>query len=238
MSATLPQHSTVPPAALRGHLPENLRSGDQMTREEFHRLYEQAPKHFKAELIGGIVYMASPVSLLHSRPHSFLHNVLFGYEGRTPGVQMFDNATVLLADDSEPQPDLALRILPEHGGQSSTTPDHRYVLGAPELIIEVAYSTRSIDLHAKRNDYARNGVKEYIVWIANDGVFARFDLTQDIERPAGPEGVLESFAFPGLWMDGHAVRLEDFARLTSTLDAGLATPEHAAFVRRLADAKR
>lgn len=46
-----------------------------------------------------------------------------------------------------------------------------------------------------------------------------------------------SFQFPGLWLDGHAVREEDLGRLTGTLKAGLATPEHAAFVQRLADAK-
>ncbi|MGC1273508.1 MAG: Uma2 family endonuclease [Planctomycetaceae bacterium] len=208
-----------------------------MSREEFHRLYEQTPDHFKAELVGGTVYVASPVSLLHSRPHSFLHNALLSYESRTPGVQTLDNATVLLADESEPQPDLALRILPEHGGQSKTTPDRRYVVGAPELVIEVAYSTRSIDVHAKRSDYARNGVQEYIVWIVDDGVFARFNLVEDVEQPAGPEGILTSFQFPGLWIDGHAVREEDLARLTSTLEAGLATPEHAVFVQRLVDAK-
>ena len=32
-----------------------------MNREEFHRLYEQTPEGFKAELIGGIVYVASPL---------------------------------------------------------------------------------------------------------------------------------------------------------------------------------
>jgi Uma2 family endonuclease len=209
-----------------------------MTREVFHRLYEKAPKHLRAELVGGIVYVASPVSLLHSRPHSFLHRALTGYEARTPGVQTLDNATVLLADDSEPQPDLALRILPEFGGQSATTADRLYVVGAPELVRHLATSTRSIDWHAKRDDYARTGVKEYMVWIAEQGVIAHFDLTVDAERPAGSDGILKSFVFPGLWLDEGAVRAEDISRLDTSLEAGLATPEHAAFVQKLAESKR
>jgi hypothetical protein len=42
-----------------------LHSGDHMTRAEFHRIYEQTLKNFKAELIGGIVFVASPLK----RPH-------------------------------------------------------------------------------------------------------------------------------------------------------------------------
>ncbi len=34
----------------------------------------------------------------------------------TPGVRCYDNATVRLDLDNEPQPDVQLRIEPEHGG--------------------------------------------------------------------------------------------------------------------------
>jgi hypothetical protein len=37
------------------------KSGDRLTREEFHRLYCARPDIKKAELINGVVYMASPV---------------------------------------------------------------------------------------------------------------------------------------------------------------------------------
>ena len=39
-----------------------------------------------------------------------------------------------------------------------------YVDGAPELVAEIAASSASIDLHAKRNAYRRNWVQEYLVW--------------------------------------------------------------------------
>jgi Uma2 family endonuclease len=97
-----------------------LQSGDRMTREEFHRLYEQTPEGFKAELIGGIVYVASPLYPAHGKPHMHLTAVVAAYEARTPGVDASDNTTILLGDEGEPQPDLYVRILPECGGQSST----------------------------------------------------------------------------------------------------------------------
>ena len=76
------------------------------------------------------------------------------YKAATPGVEAGDNVTVQLGYDAEPQPDLYLRILPEYGGQSRNSDDD-YVAGAPEFVAEVALSSRSIDLHAKRNDYLR-----------------------------------------------------------------------------------
>ncbi|MBA3312580.1 MAG: Uma2 family endonuclease [Planctomycetota bacterium] len=238
MSTTLPKRSGNASSSLQGGPPEELRSGDRMTREEFHRVYLQTPEHFKAELIGGIVYVASPVSRHHGRPHFLLNYAMVAYSARTPGVEGLNNSTIFLDDDSEPQPDLSLRILPEHGGQSSTTPDGSYVVGAPELVIEVAYSSRSVDLHAKRDDYARCGVKEYVVWMAKDDSLAWFDLAQNVERPLSSDGIVRSIAFPGLWLDSNAIRDDDLARLTAALEAGLATPEHAAFVQRLADSKR
>lgn len=100
-----------------------LHNGDRMTQPEFHRLYEQTPEDFRAELIGGIVYVSSPLKRQHGTNHLPLGTLLFAYEGHTPGVECGDNATVELGEWSEPQPDLYLRISPEHGGQSQTTAD-------------------------------------------------------------------------------------------------------------------
>jgi hypothetical protein len=43
-----------------------LVNGDRMTQPEFHRRYELYPEDEKWELVGGIVYMASPLALPHS----------------------------------------------------------------------------------------------------------------------------------------------------------------------------
>ena len=108
---------------------EQLHNGDRMSRAEFHRLYEKTPEGFKAELVGGIVYVASPLRIRHGTNHLFLGGTFFLYQGATPGVEAGDNTTILLGDEGEPQPDLYLRILPEYGGQSRTSPDD-YVEGA------------------------------------------------------------------------------------------------------------
>jgi hypothetical protein len=47
------------------------------------------------------------------------------------------------------------------------------------------------------------------------------------------EGIWKSRVFPGLWLDGPALLARDTVRLVATLQKGLATPEHAAFVRKL-----
>ena len=90
-----------------------LHSGDHMTQAEFHRRYEAYPEDVKFELIGGIVHMSSPLLWPHGSYHLRLSGVFFLYEEATPGVEGLDNATTILGEESEPQPDLALRILPE-----------------------------------------------------------------------------------------------------------------------------
>jgi hypothetical protein len=53
----------------------------------------------------------------------------------------------------------------------------------------------------------------------------------------GPDGVYRSEVFPGLWLDPAALYRSDLRRLIDVLAAGLASPEHAAFVDRLARAR-
>ncbi|MBC8875886.1 MAG: Uma2 family endonuclease [Planctomycetes bacterium] len=210
-----------------------LQTGDRVTREEFHRLYEQTPEGFRAELIGGVVYVASPLKLAHGKNHLSLGSLLAAYQGSSPGVQCGANTTILLGNEGEPQPDLFLRILPEYGGQSRTTEDD-YVLGAPELIAEIALSSRSIDLHAKRDDYARYGVCEYLVLCLRERELRWFDLRNDRELEPGDDRIYRIGVFPGLWIDGAALLARDHSRLMAVLQEGLSSTEHEEFVRGLA----
>jgi Uma2 family endonuclease len=214
-----------------------LENGARMTQPEFHRAYSRMPPHFRAELIGGIVYVASPLKRSHGTNHSDLTGLFWTYAGHTPGVECGDNATILLGDQDEPQPDLFMRILPDCGGQSRTTQDD-YVKGPPELIAEIAASSRSIDLHDKRDEYSRHGVIEYIVVDLRDRRLHWFDLRAGQALSPDTDGIYRIRIFPGLWVHGEALLARDFQRLTATLNAGLATPEHAAFVERLAKARK
>jgi Uma2 family endonuclease len=209
-----------------------MHTGDRMTQPEFHRIYEQMPEGFRAELIGGIVYVASPLKIKHGKNHPPLTTLFFVYTSATPGVETGDNVTVILGEDGEPQPDLFLRILPEFGGQSRTEDD--YVVGGPELMAEIANSSRSIDLHAKKDDYARHGVLEYLVLCVRERQLRWFDLQANQELSADTDGVMRVRCFPGLWIHVDALIAQDARQMLATLEQGLASPEHAEFVRRLA----
>jgi hypothetical protein len=110
--------------------------------------------------------------------------------------------------------------------------------GPPELIAEVAHSSTGIDLHGKRDDYARHGVLEYLVLNLRDNRLHWFDLRAGQELAPDADGVSRVRTFPGLWIDGTALLARYFQRMMATLNAGLATPEYAAFVSRLAAARR
>lgn len=225
----IPHPSSIP---ARPNVP-GLDNGDRMSREEFHKLYEHAPKDFRAELIGGIVYVASPLRRTHGIAHPSLSTLFFIYQGYTPGVEVGDNATILLGEDGEPQPDLYLRILPEFGGQSRTT-DKDYIEGPPELIGEIALSSRAIDLHVKRDDYTRYGVLEYLVFCPREPRLYWFDLRAKKELQPDPDGIIRIRAFPGLWINSNALLAQEFPPLMAALQAGLQSSEHAAFVQQLA----
>src|SRR5262245_50797056 len=65
--------------------PPPLENGDRMTQAEFHRRYQAYPKDVKFELIGGIVFMASPLRRRHGNYHNRLGMVFGLYEAGTPG---------------------------------------------------------------------------------------------------------------------------------------------------------
>jgi Uma2 family endonuclease len=139
-----------------------------------------------------------------------------------------------LEEDSEPQPDSFLFILPEFGGQV-VIGDDDYIERAPELVIEVAATRANIALGAKRRAYARAGVKEYIVWRTLDEVIEWFALRDGnfIPLAAGTDGIIRSQVFPGLWLDVPAALARDTAAILATLQQGLQSPEHARFVAEL-----
>jgi hypothetical protein len=93
------------PRSVSADKPE-LHTGDRMTRKEFHRVYEKMPESFQAELIGGVVYVPSPLEPRHDTNHLPLGTVFFAYQGSTPGVECAYNTTILLGEEGEPQPDL------------------------------------------------------------------------------------------------------------------------------------
>ncbi|MFN5955178.1 MAG: Uma2 family endonuclease [Dolichospermum sp.] len=210
-----------------------LENGDKLTRHEFERRYHAMPNLKKAELIEGVVYVASPLRIkTHGEPHAYIMTWLGVYKAATPGIGFADNATVLIDTDNEPQPDALLRI--ETGGQSRINKDD-YVEGAPELIVEIAASSVSYDLHEKLKVYRRNQVQEYLIWRVYDHQFDWFRLQQGeyIQLQANADNIICSQVFPGLWLDKMALLGGDLGKVLSVLQQGLASPEHEDFISRL-----
>jgi Uma2 family endonuclease len=214
-----------------------LANGDRLRQAEFHRLYESHPDETKFELIGGTVFMASPLRWAHGRSHSLLAWFLENYTADTLGTEVLDNATTILDDDNEPQPDLSLRLLPEYGGKSLVNADG-YLVGIPELIVEIALSTRAIDLHQKKDAYRRGGAQEYLVLSLEQKELAWFDFRARRKIDPDTAGVYKSRAFPGLWLHVPALLAQRKSDLLKCLRTGLQSAEHSTFVKRLQGRQR
>ena len=212
-----------------------LESGDRLTRQEFERRYTAMPNLKKAELIEGIVYVASPLRFRsHGKPHGDLIIWLGTYKVATPGVELGDNVTVRLDLDNEPQPDVVLIVDEQLGGQAHISDDD-YIQGAPELVAEVAASSAANDLYDKKRVYRRNGVKEYLVWQIFDHKFDWFFLENGeyISLVPDANGIIKSRVYPGLWLDVAALLTGEMTQVLAVLHQGLNTPEHQEFLQRL-----
>lgn len=197
-----------------------LESGDRLTRTEFHRRYCAHPQIKQAELVEGVVYVASPVSAkFHGRPHSWVVGWLVAYKARAPEVELADNATVYLDADNELQPDVCLFWDPSRGGGARLT-DDGYIEGAPQFVCEIAASSASYDMHDKLRAYRRAGVQEYAVWLVYEERFIWQRLQEGEYRPVEPDerGLIESKVFPGLRLDVPALLAGDLARVLAALN--------------------
>jgi Uma2 family endonuclease len=231
--AVLTRELTPQPVPQVASLPL-LVNGDHLDQPTYHALYERTPEGFKAELIGGIVFVASPTGRPHMRWGYNLTGWLSTYEDETPGVEGLDSGTFILGPKDEPEPDISMRIPPQLGGRTQDVGD--YIHGAPELVIEVAYSSAAIDLHLKKERYLKAGADEYLVLDIHSRQPHWFALEagEYVEIAPDPDGVLRSRRFPGLWLDAEALFKGDRARVAAVVREGCATPEHDAFAASLA----
>ena len=208
-----------------------LQNGDRLTRAEFHRRYSAQPHLKKAELVEGVVYVPSPVSLAHSHRHANAMLWLGAYLAATPGLRLLDNATVILDAENEVQPDAALCII--NGGQ--TNPVGSYLHGAPELVVEIAGSSAAYDLHEKLRVYRRTGVQEYVIFLVLEQETIWYRLNEGRYEAVTPDesGLIRSRTFPGLYLHSERFWADDLAGLLEASQTGLNTAEHAAFAESL-----
>jgi Uma2 family endonuclease len=203
---------------LASMVPLPIESGDRLTRVEFHRRYCAHSEIKKAELVEGVVYVGSPVrAAAHGIPHSRIIFWLGHYRVRHSDVEVADNVTVYLDGDNELQPDACLwRAAPD--GPRIT--NDGYLEGPPQLVVEVAASSASYDLHDKLRAYRRNGVIEYLVWRVLETAFDWFRLREGEYVRVEPDanGVIESSVFPGLRLQVAKLLADDIAGVVAEMD--------------------
>jgi Uma2 family endonuclease len=203
-----------------------------LTRAEFLRRWEAEPAIKKAELLGGMVYMPSPVSVKHGVRDSDVNCWLKIYSVHTPGTESGHDVTTFLLEET-PQPDVNLRVLRDHGGGSWE--EGKYLHGIPELLAEVSASSASYDLHVKLEVYEAAKVPEYVVVLLYEREIRWHVLVDGKYQvlPADADGIWRSRIFPGLWLDGAALFAGNMQQVLRKLEEGCHSPEHRAFVEEL-----
>jgi len=210
-----------------------LMGGDNLTREEFLERWWAMPLLKRAELLGGVVFMPSPVSRPHGRAEYLVAHWLGDYVLNTPGCEACGNTTTLLLEDA-PQPDAQLYLLPEVGGK--VREEKGLASGPPELVVEVCLSRSAYDLHQKFDLYQSAGVPEYVAVLMHEKEVRWHRLIDGSYQrmPTPADGIFRSVVFPGLRLDAQALLAGDRAKVLATLRQGIQSPEHAAFLAEVA----
>lgn len=218
--------SSVPP----------LQPGDRLHRAEFERRCHAMPDGKKPELIEGVVYVPSAARLRHGQNQLRLATWIGNYVDSTPGTDCADNATSRLDNDNEPQPDPALFIAPDCGGQTRVSNDG-CLTGPIEFVAEVSVSSVWLDRGPGLRTYQRDGVCEYLIWRVGDKMLEWYVLRDDGVQlqPLPEDGIYRSEVFPALWLNAAAILQCDGKNIMKVLNDGLATDVHAEFVAQPAN---
>jgi Uma2 family endonuclease len=210
-----------------------LEAGQRLDQPTFHERYAAMGEGKWFELIEGVVYMVYPAFEPHGGRDSYLGWWIVQYRRSTPGLESSTNVSTIPGEGSEVQPDQQLRISERLGGRAHI--EGGYVVGPPELVVEVGDSSRSKDLGPKKAVYEAAGVTEYL-FIGIDPREIRWFVLRDgtyQEMAAGEDGFYKSEVFPGLWLDPKALFEGDLDGLAAGLEQGLASDDHARFVAEL-----
>jgi Uma2 family endonuclease len=154
----------------------------------------------KADLIDGVVYMASPESTDANDLFLWLSTVIYGYVERKQLGYVFSSRVAFRLDERNgPEPDIAV-VLSEHADRIN----RGRVVGPPDLAVEIV-SPESIerDYQKKRKQYQRAGVPEY--WIIDEDeqriLLLRLDARRKYGEVRARRGLYHSEILPGFYLD-------------------------------------
>jgi len=153
----------------------------------------------KADLLEGVIYLASPENTEHNDLVTWLGAILRIYvEERKLGRITVNKVAFRLSKYDAPEPDIAFVAADrEHLIKSG------YVDGPPDLAIEVVSpESADRDYDEKRRRYESAGVREYWIIDPLDKITTFLVLEKDAfgERPMQAD-VFHSIALPGFFLD-------------------------------------
>jgi len=176
-------------------MPTRTRSGPYT----FGDFIELVSEDQKADLIDGVIYVASPENIDHNTLLRWFNSVLGLYiDERGLGFVSIEKVAYRLAPKTGPEPDLAF-VREERRGILKKG----FVDGPPDLALEIV-SPDSVDrdYEAKRAKYEEAGVREY--WVIDP---EEERATFFVQGTAGfAEAHVENHVFrsrvvPGFWLD-------------------------------------
>jgi Uma2 family endonuclease len=169
---------------------------EKITFEEFCSFVKDGEK---ADLIDGVIYMASPENFDANQLFMWLGGLLYDYvQARKLGRVTGSRVAYRLDEHNAPEPDIAFV-----GNRNLKTIRRGYVDGPPDAAFEIV-SPESVerDYERKRARYEESGVREY--WLIDETeqtvTLLRLDATGKYREVRARKGVLTSKVVKGFWI--------------------------------------
>jgi Uma2 family endonuclease len=186
--------------------------GSAITFDEFCRVVDGKQK---ADLIDGVIYMASPDNTDANALAGWLFWVIQGYvEEKDLGEVFVNRVAFRLSDSNAPEPDIAF----VRKGRLKAV-KRGFVQGPPDLAVEVV-SPESVqrDYDKKRGQFERFGVREYWIVDEPEKKFTLLRLRQgNLREVRARKGEIVSVAVPGFWLRPEWLWQKPLPKRSSTL---------------------
>lgn len=181
------------------------------------------PDGQKADLIDGVIYVASPDNTDADSLFGWLFAVMLIFAEEKKLGRIFGSRVAFRLDDANsPEPDISfLRV------ESADRIERGRVEGPPDLAIEiVSPSSVERDYKKKRKQYQHFGVSEY--WIIDEEerktLLLRRNARGRYQEVQPRHGKLYSKVLPGFWLDPSWLWKEPRPTILATVQQLLAVP--------------
>jgi Uma2 family endonuclease len=179
----------------------------------------------KADLIDGVIYMASPETPLSNSLVLFIANLIDGFTAARDidGFTFNSRVSCKITDYRAPEPDVAY-VRPEHAHRV----EEQHVLGAPDIAVEVvSRDSRRRDYVVKRELYQQAGVSEY--WVIDPmkcrATFFKLEDGEYEEIVLENNRIFRTSVIPGFWLDVNWLLIKPVPRAYRCLEQILAAPK-------------